>query len=46
MDWYCSLTEHLLERDNIVVGKESFQSVQQQLEKASSRSTGLFSCIR
>ena len=31
MDWYCSLTEHLLKPDN-VVGKESFQSILQQLE--------------
>jgi hypothetical protein len=32
MDWYCSLTEHILKPDNIMVGKESFQSVQNLLE--------------
>ncbi len=32
MDWYCSLAEHILQQDNIVVGNESFQPVQQQLE--------------
>ena len=32
MDWYCALTEHILSQDNIVVGKESFKSVQLQLE--------------
>jgi hypothetical protein len=32
MDWYCSLTEHILRPDNIIVGKESFQSVQNLLE--------------
>lgn len=32
MDWYCSLTEHLLKPDNLMIGKESFQSVQRQLE--------------
>jgi hypothetical protein len=33
MDWYCGLTEHLLNKDNIVVGNESFEAIQQQLEK-------------
>jgi hypothetical protein len=33
MDWYCSLTEHLLNKDNIVVGSESFETTLQQLEK-------------
>ncbi|KAM7187580.1 hypothetical protein V8F33_011136 [Rhypophila sp. PSN 637] len=33
MDWYCALTEHILSQNNIVVGKESFESVQLQLEK-------------
>ncbi|KAK4109346.1 hypothetical protein N656DRAFT_716293, partial [Canariomyces notabilis] len=32
MDWYCALTEHILSQNNIVVGKESFKSVQLQLE--------------
>ncbi|KAK0650005.1 WD40-repeat-containing domain protein [Cercophora newfieldiana] len=32
MDWYCALAEHILSQDNIVVGKESFKSVQLQLE--------------
>ncbi|KAK3353868.1 WD40-repeat-containing domain protein [Lasiosphaeria hispida] len=32
MDWYCSLTEHVLMQDNIVVGKGSFKSVQLLLE--------------
>jgi hypothetical protein len=33
MDWYCSLTEHLLNKDNIVIGSESFEKIIQQLEK-------------
>ena len=33
MDWYCDLTEHLLNKDNIVVGSESFETILQQLEK-------------
>ncbi|CAK7214687.1 hypothetical protein SEUCBS140593_002265 [Sporothrix eucalyptigena] len=32
MDWYCALTEHLLDRDKIKIGDESFESVLQQLE--------------
>ena len=32
MDWYCALTEHLLNKDNIVIGNESFESILQQLE--------------
>jgi hypothetical protein len=32
MDWYCSLTEHILKPDNVMVGKESFQSVHNLLE--------------
>ncbi|KAH8646283.1 hypothetical protein BX600DRAFT_484853 [Xylariales sp. PMI_506] len=32
MDWYCNLTEHILNQDNIVVGKQSFHSVQNLLE--------------
>jgi hypothetical protein len=32
MDWYCSLTEHILKPDNIMVGMDSFQSVQNLLE--------------
>ncbi|KAK4112497.1 NACHT-domain-containing protein [Canariomyces notabilis] len=32
MDWYCALSEHILSQSNIVVGKESFKSVQLQLE--------------
>ena len=46
MDWYYSLTEHILRQDSIVVGKESFQSVQLQLETESSSSTRLSFCIR
>jgi hypothetical protein len=34
MDWYCALTEHLLNKDNIVIGNESFESILQQLENA------------
>ncbi len=33
MDWYCSLTEHLLNKDNVVIGNESFESILQRLEK-------------
>ena len=32
MDWYCALAEHLLNKDNIVIGNESFESILQQLE--------------
>jgi hypothetical protein len=32
MDWYYSLTEHILKPDNIMVRKDSFQSVQSLLE--------------
>ncbi|KAM7208838.1 hypothetical protein V8F06_014919, partial [Rhypophila decipiens] len=32
MDWYCALSKHILSKDNIVVGKESFKSVQLKLE--------------
>jgi hypothetical protein len=32
MDWYCALTEHLLNKDNITAGKD-FQAVLRQLEK-------------
>jgi N-terminal domain of NWD NACHT-NTPase len=32
MDWYCALTEHLLNKDNIMIGNESFESTLQQLE--------------
>ena len=34
MEWYCALTEHLLNKDNIVVGNESFEAVLEQLERA------------
>ncbi|KAL1908384.1 hypothetical protein Sste5344_005912 [Sporothrix stenoceras] len=34
MDWYCALTEHLLDGDKTMIGNESFKSVMQQLEKA------------
>ncbi|KAF7116900.1 hypothetical protein CNMCM5793_005530 [Aspergillus hiratsukae] len=34
MDWYCALTEHLLNKNNIMTGTESFQEVIEQLEKA------------
>lgn len=33
MDWYCDLTEHLLNRDHIVIGNESFELILLQLEK-------------
>jgi hypothetical protein len=33
MDWYCNLTELLLNKDNIVVGNKSFETILQQLEK-------------
>ncbi|KAK4139138.1 uncharacterized protein C8A04DRAFT_40952 [Dichotomopilus funicola] len=32
MDWYCALTEHLLNKDNITAGKD-FQAILRQLEK-------------
>ena len=32
MDWYCALTEYLLNKDNVAVGKD-FQVVLRQLEK-------------
>ena len=32
MDWYCALTEHLLNKDNVAAGKD-FQAVLRQLEK-------------
>ncbi|KAK3363920.1 hypothetical protein B0T25DRAFT_597508 [Lasiosphaeria hispida] len=32
MDWYCTLAEHILSQNNMVVGKESFKSIQLQLE--------------
>lgn len=31
MEWYCSLTEHLLNKEYIEIGKSSFQSVVDQL---------------
>jgi hypothetical protein len=34
MDWYCGLTELLLNKDNIVVGDASFETILQLLEKA------------
>lgn len=34
MEWYCALTEHLLNKKNIVIGDESFEVVLEQLEKA------------
>jgi hypothetical protein len=34
MEWYCGLTEHLLNEDNIVVGSKSFETILRQLEKA------------
>jgi hypothetical protein len=34
MDWYCALTEHLLNKDNIVIGNKSFEPILQQLENA------------
>jgi hypothetical protein len=32
MDWYCSLTDQILNEDNIIGGKENLQSIQQKLE--------------
>jgi hypothetical protein len=32
MDWYCNWTEHLLNEDNIKVGRESFDRILQQLK--------------
>ncbi|KAK5989962.1 Vegetative incompatibility protein HET-E-1 [Cladobotryum mycophilum] len=34
MDWYCALTEHLLNKEHITVGNESFTVVIEVLEKA------------
>ncbi|KAF7171564.1 hypothetical protein CNMCM5623_003939 [Aspergillus felis] len=34
MDWYCALTEHLLNKNNIMTGTESFQEILERLEKA------------
>jgi hypothetical protein len=34
MDWYCGLAEHILNQNNIVVGRESFQYVQNLLENS------------
>jgi len=33
MGWYCSPTKRLLNKDSIVVGSESFETILQQLEK-------------
>jgi hypothetical protein len=32
MDWYCSLADHILQKDNIDIGKRDFRFVLQQLE--------------
>ncbi|EAW20787.1 NACHT and WD40 domain protein [Aspergillus fischeri NRRL 181] len=34
MDWYCALTEHLLNKNNIMIGTESFPEILELLEKA------------
>ncbi|KAH1598871.1 hypothetical protein KXX44_005394 [Aspergillus fumigatus] len=34
MDWYCAVTGHLLNKNNIMTGTESFQEVLELLEKA------------
>jgi hypothetical protein len=34
MEWYCTLTEHLLNPKNIINGNESFEAVLEQLEQA------------
>jgi hypothetical protein len=34
IEWYCGLTEYVLNEDNIVVGSKSFETILQQLEKA------------
>ena len=33
MEWYCALTEHLLDRDNIKIGNKCFKAILQQLEE-------------
>jgi len=33
MDWYCALTEHLLDKSNSEIGDESFESILRQLEE-------------
>jgi hypothetical protein len=33
MDWYCALTDHLLDESNIEIGDESFESILRQLEE-------------
>jgi hypothetical protein len=32
MDWYCALTEHLLNEHNIKIGNESFEAILHQLK--------------
>lgn len=34
MSWYCALTDHLLSSDNILVGSESYEAVQSNLEES------------
>ncbi|CAI7665568.1 unnamed protein product [Penicillium pancosmium] len=42
MEWYTSLTDHVLSRENIVIGNESFEDVHRQLE---SRVTELYKAL-
>jgi hypothetical protein len=32
MDWYCNLTDYIFNQENMKIGKDSFQSIQQELE--------------
>jgi hypothetical protein len=41
MDWYCALTDHLLNKDNVAAGQD-FQTVLCQLEK---RIVGLYKAL-
>jgi DNA replication protein DnaC len=34
MDWYCALTEHLLSKEHITIGNESFTTIVKTLEEA------------
>ena len=33
MDWYCVLTEHLLDESNIEIRNESFKAIPQRLKE-------------
>jgi hypothetical protein len=32
MDWYCALTEYLLDNNKIIIGDKSFEEVLEKLE--------------